>query len=228
MADKAIEDVLAKYERKRVEREAAEAAETARLKRVAADKASMPWSPAIGQAICDAVAEGGVLKEICAKREDVPALKVVRQWLVERPAIATALREAERVRLHSWEDELLIRARDDSKDRIAKDNGFAPDSTAVARSKLAVDTLARLLKARYPERWGDAQLLTVTEPMDHTAALRRLPLETLEEMRDNERRLEADHEAREILAQKLKLIELNRERRKHGEPPLSLAKFLSQ
>ena len=144
-----VEDVIDKYHRKKAERLAAEAAEAERLKQVQAAKAAMPWSPAIGAEICDAVAGGGVLKDIC-RREDMPTLKVVRAWLVDRPGFAQALKEAERVRLFAWEDELLSKARDNSKDRIQKDGGFAPDPTAVARAKLLCDTLARLLRAHYP------------------------------------------------------------------------------
>jgi hypothetical protein len=225
-----VEDVIDKYHRKKAERLAAEAAETERLRKVAARKASTPWAPEIGQAICDAVADGGVLKDICQTREDLPTLKIVREWIRERPGFASALKEAERVRLYAWEDELLIKARDDSKDRIAKDNGFVPDPTSVARAKLLCDSLARLLKAHYPQVWGDAQLLTVkqSEPVDATGGLAKLPLETLEAMRDNARQLREDQEVRELLAQKRALTELNRERRRNNEPPLSLAKFLTQ
>jgi Bacteriophage Sf6, terminase small subunit-like len=223
-----VEDVIDKYHRKKAERLAAEAAETERLRKVAARKASTPWAPEIGQAICDAVADGGVLKDICQTREDLPTLKIVREWIRERPGFAQALKEAERVRLYAWEDELLIKARDDSKDRIAKDNGFVPDPTAVARAKLLCDTLARLLKAHYPSRWGDASILTVQQPETNSTDLKRLPIETLEAMRDNSRLLEQDQEVREMLQAKRALTELNRERRKRNEPPLSLAKYLSQ
>jgi len=224
-----VEDVIDKYHRKKAERLAAEAAETERLRKVAARKASTPWTPEIGQAICDAVADGGVLKDICQTREDLPTLKIVREWIRERPGFAQALREAERVRLYAWEDELLIKARDDSKDRAPKDNGFVPDATAVARAKLVCDTLGRLLKAHYPSVWGDASILTVKESeSDATNGLKCLPIETLEAMRDNARALEEDQEVRELLAQKRALTELNRERRKRNEPPLSLAKYLSQ
>ena len=61
-----------------------------------------------------------------------------------------------------------------------------------------------------------------------TAGLKHLPLETLEAMRDNAKRLEADAEVRELLTQKRALTELNRERKARGDPPLSLAKFLHQ
>jgi hypothetical protein len=223
-----VEDVIDKYHRKKAERLAAEAAETERLRKVAARKASTPWAPEIGQAICDAVADGGVLKDVCQTREDLPTLKIVREWIRERPGFAQALKEAERVRLYAWEDELLIKARDDSKDRIAKDNGFVPDPTAVARAKLLCDTLARLLKAHYPSRWGDASILTVQQPETNSTDLKRLPIETLEAMRDNSRLLEQDQEVREMLQAKRALTELNRERRKRNEPPLSLAKYLSQ
>jgi hypothetical protein len=223
-----VEDVIDKYHRKKAERLAAEAAETERLRKVAARKASTPWAPEIGQAICDAVADGGVLKDICQTCEDLPTLKIVREWIRERPGFASALKEAERVRLYAWEDELLIKARDDSKDRAPKDNGFAPDPTAVARAKLLCDTLARLLKAHYPSRWGDASILTVQQPETNSTDLKRLPIETLEAMRDNSRLLEQDQEVREMLQAKRALTELNRERRKRNEPPLSLAKYLSQ
>jgi hypothetical protein len=223
-----VEDVIDKYHRKKAERLAAEAAETERLRKVAARKASTPWAPEIGQAICDAVADGGVLKDICQTREDLPTLKIVREWIRERPGFAQALKEAERVRLYAWEDELLIKARDDSKDRIAKDNGFVPDPTSVARAKLLCDSLARLLKAHYPQVWGDASILTVQQPETNSTDLKRLPIETLEAMRDNSRLLEQDQEVREMLQAKRALTELNRERRKRNEAPLSLAKYLSQ
>ena len=109
------------------------------------------------------------------------------------------MREAERVRLSSWEDELLIQARDDSKDRIAKDNGFIPDSTAVARSKLQCDTLARLLKAHYPQVRGDALTVKQPERVYHTGGLAKLPIETLDQMRDNARRLEQDDDVKNSL-----------------------------
>jgi len=223
-----VEDVIDKYHRKKAERLAAEAAETERLRKVAARKASTPWAPEIGQAICDAVADGGVLKDICQTREDLPTLKIVREWIREWPGFASALKEAERVRLYAWEDELLIKARDDSKDRIAKDNGFVSDPTSVARAKLLCDSLARLLKAHYPQVWGDASILTVQQPETNSTDLKRLPIETLEAMRDNSRLLEQDQEVREMLQAKRALTELNRERRKGNEPPLSLAKYLSQ
>jgi hypothetical protein len=223
-----VEDVIDKYHRKKAERLAAEAAETERLRKVAARKASTPWAPEIGQAICDAVADGGVLKDICQTREDLPTLKIVREWIRERPGFAQALKEAERVRLYAWEDELLIKARDDSKDRAPKDGGSVPDPTAVARAKLLCDTLARLLKAHYPQVWGDALLVKQPEPADATGGLSRLPLETLEQMRDNARLIEQDQEAREVLQARRALTELNRERRKRNESPLSLAKYLTQ
>jgi len=159
-----VEDVIDKYHRKKAERLAAEAAETERLRKVAARKASTPWAPEIGQAICDAVADGGVLKDICQTREDLPTLKIVREWIRERPSFAQALKEAERVRLFSLEDELLQAARDASKDRIAKDNGFVPDPTSVARSKLVCDTIVKFLAAHYQQVWGAAATLTVKQP----------------------------------------------------------------
>ena len=163
------EDTISKIERQIRERQAAEEAEAARLKRVAAMKATMSWSPAIGQTICDAIAEGGVLKDICRTLEDVPILKIVREWIRERPGFAQAVREAERVRLHSWEDELLIRARDDSKDRIAKDNGFVPDPTAVAGASCSATPWRGCSRRTTRQVWGDALTVKQPEPIDDYA-----------------------------------------------------------
>src|SRR5271165_690852 len=224
-----VEDVIDKYHRKKAERLAAEAAETEQLRKVAARKASTPWAPEIGQAICDAVADGGVLKDICQTREDLPTLKIVREWIRERPSFAQALKEVERVRLFSLEDELLQAARDASKDRIAKDNGFVPDPTSVARSKLVCDTIVKFLAAHYQQVWGAAATLTVKQPATDAADdLKRLPLEVLEQRRDAARAAEADQEVREMLAASRALAELNKERRKRNVPPLSLAKYLTQ
>ena len=222
-----VEDVIDKYHRKKAAQAAADKAEAERLKRAAAAKAVMSWRPEIGQAICDLIAEGATLKDVC-RREDMPSHKLARQWIAERPEFAQALREAEHERLSAWQDELLIRARDDSRDRIARaDGGVAPDPTAVARSKLLCDTLVRLLRAHHPTVWGDALTVKQPEP-DFGAQLRTLPLSELERMRDNARKLEADDEVREMLAQKRAMTELNRERKARGHPPLSLAKFLAQ
>jgi hypothetical protein len=223
-----FEDVIDAYHRKKAARLAAEAAEAERLRKVAARKASTPWDPAIGQAICDAVAEGATLKGLCAAREDFPTHKIVREWIRERPSFAQALKEAERVRLFSLEDELLQAARDASKDRIPKDNGLAPDPTAVARSKLVCDTIVKFLAAHYQQVWGAAATLTVKQPADAAGDLKRLPLEVLEQRRDSARAAEADQEVREMLAASRALAEINRERRKRNQPPLSLAKFLTQ
>ena len=222
------EDTISRLERQIRERQAAEEAEAARLQRVAGMKASMSWSPAIGQTICDAIAEGGVLKDICRTLEDVPILKIVREWIRERPGFAQAVREAERVRLFPGRTSFSIRARDDSKDRIAKDNGFVPDPTAVARSKLQCDTLARLLKAHYPTVWGDALTVKQPEPVDHTGGLAKLPIETLEQMRDNARRLEQDDEVRNSWRRNGRSPNSTGSVGNSGKPPLSLAKFLNQ
>ena len=99
-----VEDTIAKVERQIRERQAREAAEAERLKQAMAAKATMTYGPEIGQAICDAIAEGAVLKELC-RCEDFPTHKLLRQWIAERPGFAAALKEAERVRLFAWEDE---------------------------------------------------------------------------------------------------------------------------
>jgi hypothetical protein len=80
-----------------------------------------------------------------------------------------------------------------------------------------------------PDRLGRCAHLKQPESTDDYATrMAKLPLETLEAMRDNARKLEQDDEVRELLTQKRALTELNRERKKRGEPPVSLAKFLNQ
>ena len=111
---------------------------------------------------------------------------------------------------------------------MPRTTGSFPTRPAWRGRNCLCDSLARLLKAHYPQVWGDALLVKQPEQADATGGLSRLPLETLEQMRDNARLIEQDQEAREVLQARRALTELNRERRKRNEPPLSLAKYLTQ
>ena len=193
-------------------------------------KASIAYSREMAQEILDLIADGDVLKDIC-RRDHMPVLKNVRRWLKDRPEFAASMAEAEKTRLFSWEDELISTARDNSRDRIQKDteHGYVPmpDSAAVSRSKLQCETIARRLRAEWPEKYGNS--VTLKQPKaDLGEMFATMPIEQIEAMAANAKAVEDDAELAALLQQKRALDRLNKERRERGEPPLSFGKFIDQ
>jgi hypothetical protein len=223
-------DPLAEYLQEKAKADAEAKKERERLEAVAAMKAGIAYSREMAAEICDLIATGEVLRDIC-QREHTPTLKIVRRWLKDRPEFAQAFAEAERDRLFAWEDEMIVAARDDSNDHTLKDDGHSwvkvPNSAAVSRSKLQCETIARRLRAEWPEKYGDSVTLKPATP-DFGEQLKTIPLGELERMADNARQLERDDEAHAVLEAKEALKRLNRDRSKRGEPPLPLADYLAR
>jgi hypothetical protein len=223
-------DPLTEYLKDKAAAEAKAKAERERLEAVALLKASIPYSREMVTEICDLIAEGATLKDVCA-REHTPTHKIVRRWFKERPEFAQAFAEAERERLRSWEDQLIEVARDDSRDHVVKDNGDGPqkipNAAAVSRSKLHVETIARRLRAEWPDKYGDMVLLKPAEP-NVGEQLASMPLGDIERMAENARAVEQDCEIREMIDAKALLKQLNRDRSKRGEPQLTLKDYLAR
>jgi hypothetical protein len=221
-------DPLAKHLREKARVETAKKIEAARLETIAEMKATIPYSREMAAEICDMIANGDVLKDVC-QLEHTPTLKIVRRWLRERPEFAQAMREAETDRLRSWEDEMVQVTRDDTRDHTMKDDGHSwvavPNSAAVSRAKLQCETLARRLRAEWPEKYGDALTLKPPE-QSFGEQVATMPLGGIERMAESARAIEHDAEICKMLDARTALKLLNRDRLKRGEAPLSLAEFM--
>ncbi len=217
-----IDRRYAEFERQEAQKEIDRLAEVERLKGVARRKERLPFSSEIAAEICERIAEGGVLKAVCASREDFPSPRQARRWLRGNEAFAAEYAKACEERLSAWEDEIVLIADDASKDKVEKRTARGPqvetDSAAVSRSKLQVDARKALLRANNPQKWGEAIAVVNPEPKDMFAAL---SLDRIEE-------LARAAELEELVEQKRALDRENEERRAKGVETLDFVAFLAE
>jgi hypothetical protein len=206
-----IDRRYAEFERQEAQKEIDRLAEVERLKDVARRKERLPFDPGIAAEICEQIAEGGVLKAVCASHENFPSPRQARRWLRGNEAFAAKYAKACEERLSAWEDEIVLIADDASRDKVEKRTArglvHETDAAAVSRSKLQVDARKALLRANNPQKWGEA--IAVVNPEQDMFA--EMSLDRLEEIA---RAAELD----EMLRAKQALDRDNDARRARGEP----------
>jgi hypothetical protein len=215
-----IDRRYAEFERQEAQKKIDSVAEIERLKNVALRKERLPFDRGVAAEICEQIAEGGVLKAICASREDFPSPRQAKRWLRGSEAFAAEYAKACEERLSAWEDEIVLIADDASKDKVEKRTArglvLETDAAAVSRSKLQVDARKALLRANNPQKWGEAIAVVNPEPKDMFADM---SLERIEE-------LARAAELEELVEQKRALDRENEERRTRGEAMLDFVSFL--
>ncbi len=123
------------------------------------------YTNAIGEAICNRIADGELLTDIC-KDPDMPAVRTVTRWLMESreggsvPESFTALyTKAREMSVIIREDEIIgisDDARNDWMDRQVGDETIRVlDHEHVQRSKLRVDSRRWLLSKVAPHKYGE-------------------------------------------------------------------------
>jgi hypothetical protein len=145
----------------RDEREAAEARVKAEIQQ---RKEALPYSDELAQEICELIAIGGLLINIC-DLEHLPTMRRTNQWLREHPEFSALCQSAINDRLNVFEEEILKIADDMRHDfRIIIKSGQekrVPDPEMVARAKLRIDVRFRHLKAGRPAKWAEQSTLNV-------------------------------------------------------------------
>jgi hypothetical protein len=212
-----IDRRYAEFERQEAQKEIDRLAEIDRLKDVARRKERLPFDWGIAAEICEQIAEGGVLKAVCAEKEHFPSPRQARRWLRGSEAFAAEYAKACEERLSAWEDEIVLIADDASRDKVEKRTArglvLETDAAAVSRSKLQVDARKALLRANNPQKWGEAIQVVNPEQQDLFAA--NLSFEQLDEIACN---VEAEH----LLRAKVALDRDNKAREARGEKPKRL------
>jgi hypothetical protein len=107
------------------------------------------YTPEKAKSICDALAEGVPLAEIC-RAEDMPHPSTVRRWAKENEKLSLAIADA----------------REDGEERITADirrtakgePGYSTND--VQRDKLIIDTDLKLLAKWNPKKYGDKTVLS--------------------------------------------------------------------
>ena len=116
------------------------------------------YSPEIADLICDRIAEGASLRQIC-QDATMPARSTIFVWLEEHEDFARLYRLARQIQIEDLMDEILEIADDSSNDWIDREGSdgkkhrvFNPDS--IRRSKLRIGARKWLISKLMPKRYS--------------------------------------------------------------------------
>jgi hypothetical protein len=116
------------------------------------------YSPEIAELICDRIAEGASLRQIC-QDATMPAKSTIFVWLEEHEDFARSYALARQIQIEDLMDEILEIADDSSNDWIDREGPdgkkyrvFNPDS--IRRSKLRIGARKWLISKLMPKRYS--------------------------------------------------------------------------
>ena len=119
------------------------------------------YSKALADRICERLAEGRSLREVC-REPDMPHEATVRGWAVkDKDGFFTHYTQAREIGYHAMADELLEISddgRNDFIERLENDerpNWYEYQAEHVQRSRLRVDTRKWMLSKALPKIYGD-------------------------------------------------------------------------
>jgi hypothetical protein len=117
------------------------------------------YSDTIAATICEQLAGGKSLREIC-RDESMPAQSTVFKWLAEQESFSVQYARAREAQAEFMADEILEISDDGSNDWMERQNGDGEpikvvDHEHISRSKLRVDSRKWLLSKMLPKRYGD-------------------------------------------------------------------------
>ena len=116
-------------------------------------------SQALAKKICDLLATGLTLREVC-RMDDMPPESTVRQWALDNQGgFSAQYARAREIGYHSMADELMEISDDGQHDwmeRNAEENeGWAANGEHMQRSRLRVDTRKWMLSKALPKIYGE-------------------------------------------------------------------------
>lgn len=117
------------------------------------------YTPELAQEICEKLAEGMTLREVC-RAESMPQESTVRNWaLKDREGFFTQYDEARQIGYHAMADELLEIADSGINDWMERngedDAGWQANGEHLQRSRLRVDTRKWMLSKTLPKIYGE-------------------------------------------------------------------------
>ena len=118
------------------------------------------YSPEIVDLICERIADGVSLREIC-RTEDMPSKAAVFRWLAAHAEFRDQYARAREAQADALADELLDIADDGDNDwmeRKGEDGqslGWRENGEAIQRSRLRVDTRKWIASKLKPKKYGD-------------------------------------------------------------------------
>lgn len=124
------------------------------------------FTPEIGEMICDLIADGKTLPQICAS-PTMPHESTIRRWARADETFRASYARAREEQMHTWADEIVTIADDSTRDMIEADGAKRVDHDHINRSKLRIDTRKFLMAKIAPKTFGEKLDVDVrTGPLD--------------------------------------------------------------
>lgn len=124
------------------------------------------YTVALGDAICERLADGESLRAIC-RDDDMPNRATVFRWLGDNPAFCDQYARAREEQAEALADEIVSIADENDGRAIMSDGDEVAvvfDSTAVARNRLRVDARKWVASKLKPKKYGDKTTTELTGP----------------------------------------------------------------
>jgi hypothetical protein len=117
------------------------------------------YSDEVGVAICERIAQGETLSQVCAS-PGMPARATVYRWQEANLEFRDTYRRARELQMQSWADEIVLIADDTTLDTVTKVTPQGReyetvDHENIQRSKLRVNTRQWLMARLNPRLYGD-------------------------------------------------------------------------
>lgn len=116
------------------------------------------YSPELADSICERIASGMSLKEIC-KPESMPCMSSIFNWLRRDEEFVEKYARAKEAQVEALAEDLLDIADDSTNDWVDRQFGETTvrviDNEAIQRSKLRVDTRKWIMSKLAPKKYGD-------------------------------------------------------------------------
>jgi hypothetical protein len=154
-------------------------------------RASNEHTEEVGAFICERIARGDSLREICRDNQQLPDRKIIHRWLLREPAFRDNYNTRE-LGCDVWFDQIMEIADDASKD--TKDG--KPDWEAPQRSRLRVDARKWICSKLNPRKYGERLSTEISgpngKPLEVESSQRLLPHEVAQQFKDTLDRMEAE------------------------------------
>ena len=112
------------------------------------------YSPELAEAICQRIMDGDTIRKICAD-DDMPSIMSIFRWLNAHPDFSEQYAHAREVQADTFVDQMQAIADDSGLDvRLDEDGKWRVDGEVVQRSKLRVETRAKLAELLAPKKYG--------------------------------------------------------------------------
>jgi len=133
------------------------------------------YTPEVGALICERIAMGESLNQVC-RDDELPGRATVFRWRQKNPDFDVLYLRAREMLYEQWADEIIDIADDSSADVVEKvgRNGatyMAHDHDHINRSRLMVESRKWLLSKLLPNTYGDTVGIDVKGEITHTTDL---------------------------------------------------------